>query len=172
MTGESRSAGADLAEAAVELSLQMVHGTRPEIVVAAGTLLLNDAVLKAAHPSWWTGKASDVAGLVVVATALAAPKPCEERKAEIEAKTQALVQVSGKLLEMRQRHNKYESTPYSLEPNCKESPGGLRDLQVLIWIARAAGLDVVQRRHRADDADREHDRCRRCRRTRCGRRRR
>ena len=46
----------------------------------------------------------------------------------------------AKTLELRQRHVKYESTPYALEPNCKESPGGLRDLQVLIWVARAAGL--------------------------------
>ncbi|MBN8491332.1 MAG: [protein-PII] uridylyltransferase [Burkholderiales bacterium] len=46
----------------------------------------------------------------------------------------------AKVLEMRQRHVKYEDTPYSLEPNCKESPGGLRDLQLVIWVARAAGL--------------------------------
>ena len=46
----------------------------------------------------------------------------------------------AKVLEMRQRHTKYENTPYSLEPNCKESPGGLRDLQLVIWVARAAGL--------------------------------
>ncbi|WP_457329625.1 [protein-PII] uridylyltransferase [Rhizobacter sp. P5_C2] len=46
----------------------------------------------------------------------------------------------AKTLEMRQRHQKYEDTPYSLEPNCKESPGGLRDLQMVVWIARAAGL--------------------------------
>src|SRR4051812_45673297 len=46
----------------------------------------------------------------------------------------------AKTLEMRQRHNKFENTPYSLEPNCKESPGGLRDLQVLLWVANAAGL--------------------------------
>jgi len=45
-----------------------------------------------------------------------------------------------KLQEMRQRHQKYENTPYALEPNCKESPGGLRDLQVILWIAQAAGL--------------------------------
>ena len=37
----------------------------------------------------------------------------------------------AKTLEMRQRHQKFEDTPYSLEPNCKESPGGLRDLQTL-----------------------------------------
>ncbi len=46
----------------------------------------------------------------------------------------------AKTLEMRQRHHKFENTPYSLEPNCKESPGGLRDLQVILWVARAAGL--------------------------------
>ena len=46
----------------------------------------------------------------------------------------------AKTLEMNQRHQKFEDTPYSLEPNCKESPGGLRDLQVVIWVARAAGL--------------------------------
>jgi len=46
----------------------------------------------------------------------------------------------AKTLEMRQRHNKYENTPYSLEPNCKESPGGLRDLQMILWVAQGAGL--------------------------------
>ena len=46
----------------------------------------------------------------------------------------------AKTLEMRQRHNKFDNTPYALEPNCKESPGGLRDLQVVLWVARAAGL--------------------------------
>ena len=46
----------------------------------------------------------------------------------------------AKTLEMRQRHAKYEDSPYSLEPNCKESPGGLRDLQVILWVAKAAGL--------------------------------
>jgi [protein-PII] uridylyltransferase len=46
----------------------------------------------------------------------------------------------AKTLEMRQRHVKYEDTPYSLEPNCKESPGGLRDLHVILWVAKAAGL--------------------------------
>ncbi len=46
----------------------------------------------------------------------------------------------AKTVEMRQRHRKYEDTPYSLEPNCKESPGGLRDLQTVLWVARAAGL--------------------------------
>jgi len=46
----------------------------------------------------------------------------------------------AKTLEMRQRHTKYENTPYALEPNCKESPGGLRDLQVILWVAKAAGL--------------------------------
>ena len=47
---------------------------------------------------------------------------------------------TAKKLELEQRHARFQDTPYSLEPNCKESPGGLRDLQMLLWIARAAGL--------------------------------
>jgi len=46
----------------------------------------------------------------------------------------------AKTLEMQQRHNKFEDTPYALEPNCKESPGGLRDLQTVLWVAKAAGF--------------------------------
>ncbi len=45
-----------------------------------------------------------------------------------------------KMLELARRHQKFEDTPYSLEPNIKESPGGLRDLQVFLWCAQAAGV--------------------------------
>ncbi len=46
----------------------------------------------------------------------------------------------AKRLEQEQRHEKFQDTPYSLEPNLKESPGGLRDLQVILWVSRAADL--------------------------------
>jgi [protein-PII] uridylyltransferase len=46
----------------------------------------------------------------------------------------------AKQLEQEQRHAKYHESPYSLEPNVKESPGGLRDLQVIRWIALACDL--------------------------------
>lgn len=46
----------------------------------------------------------------------------------------------AKQLEQAERYARFNDTPYSLEPNCKESPGGLRDLHVITWTARAAGL--------------------------------
>ena len=61
-------------------------------------------------------------------------------QAQLDAVMEPQAFFIAKTLELRQRHNKFENTPYALEPNCKESPGGLRDLQVVLWVARAAGL--------------------------------
>ncbi|MBI2309178.1 MAG: [protein-PII] uridylyltransferase [Rhodocyclales bacterium] len=46
----------------------------------------------------------------------------------------------AKRIEQDERYLRYQDTPFSLEPNIKESPGGLRDLQVILWITQATGL--------------------------------
>ncbi|MEF8715068.1 MAG: [protein-PII] uridylyltransferase [Accumulibacter sp.] len=45
----------------------------------------------------------------------------------------------SKRIQQEDRHQRFSDTPYSLEANCKEGPGGLRDLQLILWIAQAAG---------------------------------
>jgi len=49
---------------------------------------------------------------------------------------------SAKLAEQQARHRRYHDTAYNLEPNIKEGPGGLRDLQMIGW--------VVKRHYRAE----------------------
>jgi len=46
----------------------------------------------------------------------------------------------AKQQEQLQRHTRYIDTDFNLEPNLKESPGGLRDLQTVLWISRACGF--------------------------------
>jgi [protein-PII] uridylyltransferase len=46
----------------------------------------------------------------------------------------------AKLQEQRARHGRHNETAVQLEPNLKESPGGLRDVQTLFWLARAEGM--------------------------------
>jgi [protein-PII] uridylyltransferase len=48
----------------------------------------------------------------------------------------------AKFREQKRRHERFQEAAYNLEPNIKESPGGLRDLQMVLWLARAAGLGL------------------------------
>lgn len=43
---------------------------------------------------------------------------------------------SAKLAEQLARHRKHHNTEYNLEPNIKNAPGGLRDIQVICWVAK------------------------------------
>lgn len=42
----------------------------------------------------------------------------------------------AKMEEQQQRYAKYHDTTYNLEPNLKEGPGGLRDIQVIGWVIK------------------------------------
>ena len=42
----------------------------------------------------------------------------------------------GKIDEQSARHRKHDDTEYNLEPNVKEAPGGLRDIQLINWTAK------------------------------------
>ncbi|MCA1978944.1 MAG: [protein-PII] uridylyltransferase, partial [Thiobacillus sp.] len=46
----------------------------------------------------------------------------------------------GKLAEQAARHARYDDSAYKLEPNLKDSPGGLRDLHTIHWLAQACGI--------------------------------
>ena len=47
---------------------------------------------------------------------------------------------AAKFKEQDNRHAKFNDTTYNLEPNIKESPGGLRDLHMILWLSQSQQL--------------------------------
>ncbi|MCC5812388.1 MAG: [protein-PII] uridylyltransferase [Ectothiorhodospiraceae bacterium] len=70
---------------------------------------------------------------------LAGPQGLYQRMKESTGPTRAWPSrqfFEAKLAEQEARHLKYHDTAYNLEPNIKESPGGLRDIHMVGWVAK------------------------------------
>ena len=60
----------------------------------------------------------------------------------IMRESQSLVQRLAEIT--RDRHGKYGGTIFHLEPNIKETPGGLRDYNVACWLALISSMDKIR----------------------------
>ncbi|MGY6553813.1 MAG: [protein-PII] uridylyltransferase [Wenzhouxiangella sp.] len=132
------------------LILYSQTGERPDTELAAGieafVQVLWDAGLKPGHSVRTVSQCVEEAGAeVVVATNLMETRLLAgsgRLLAAMRAATQAPALwpaadfFAAKLAEQEQRHAQFEDTIYNLEPNLKEGPGGLRDLQMISWVTR------------------------------------
>ncbi|MFC4728494.1 [protein-PII] uridylyltransferase [Coralloluteibacterium thermophilus] len=111
-----------------------------------------DAGLAAGHAVRSLAQCAEVAaGDVTVATALLETRLLAGDPGSLEALAAAIAPdriwpprafFLAKREEQRARHARFDDTAYNLEPNLKDGPGGLRDLQTLLWMARRiAGVE-------------------------------
>ena len=66
--------------------------------------------------------------------------PFEEFGRRFQARLKPQRFFEGKLAEQQARHARFDDSAYKLEPNLKDSPGGLRDLHTIHWLAQACGI--------------------------------
>ncbi|PJJ96514.1 [protein-PII] uridylyltransferase [Lysobacteraceae bacterium NML03-0222] len=100
--------------------IEVSHAVRslPECLEAASDITIHTALMDAR----WLAGAEDAARQLA---ALLAAEDIWPRQAYFHAKRE----------ELRQRHARFDDTADNLEPNIKEGPGGLRDLQTLRWMS-------------------------------------
>ena len=64
----------------------------------------------------------------------------EQFRSRFQERFDARCFFDGKLAEQDARHARFDDSAYKLEPNLKDSPGGLRDLHTIHWLAQACGI--------------------------------
>ncbi|MFD0737766.1 [protein-PII] uridylyltransferase [Lysobacter koreensis] len=106
--------------------------------------LLWDAGLPASHAVRSLAQCTQAATDITVLTALLEARPLVADAAACQALQAAIAPslvwpaqafFEAKREELRARHARYGDTADNLEPNLKEGPGGLRDVQTLHWMA-------------------------------------
>jgi [protein-PII] uridylyltransferase len=107
--------------------------------------LLWDAGLPAGHAVRSPAQCTQAAGAdITVLTALSEARPLQADAAAAARLRDAIVPQQAwppreyfiaKREEQRARHARFDDTSDNLEPNLKEGPGGLRDVQTLRWMA-------------------------------------
>lgn len=68
-------------------------------------------------------------------------KLCKKQKNSLSSKSFFIQKFDEQYL----RYKKFDSTAFNLEPNIKESPGGLRDFHMMIWLENVFGKDVLEK---------------------------
>jgi [protein-PII] uridylyltransferase len=122
--------------------------------------LLWDAGLPVGHAVRSAGECTEAAaGDITVLTALSEARPLHAEARDAAALADAIdarrvwpprEYFIAKREEQRTRHARFGDTADNLEPNLKEGPGGLRDVQTLRWMAlRVSGARVLGRPARA-----------------------
>ncbi len=105
-----------------DCGLELGHSVRSLATCAeeaCGDITIVTNLMEARHLCGSEALSADLATAV-------APDRCWPARAFFDAKRQ----------EQRARHARFDETAYKLEPNVKEGPGGLRDLQTILWMTQ------------------------------------
>lgn len=112
--------------------------------LASFVALLWDAGLPVGHAVRSAAQCTQAAADITVLTSMLEARPLLAQVEHLHALQSAiapsLVWPAGEFFaakreELRLRHARYDDTADNLEPNLKEGPGGLRDVQTLRWMA-------------------------------------
>ena len=108
--------------------------------------LLWDAGLRLSHSVHTVGECAEIhEGNIELSISLLDRRlvtGSSELYAKLETKLPAFFERQGRVLThhlcqlARERHEKFQGTFYHLEPNVKETPGGLRDLHLIHWLGK------------------------------------